>query len=246
MCLLKIAGLSVESIIPGEKQPLTLLNNIHLDIKENQITTLIGESGAGKTILAKTISALLPGNVYIAEGNFFYRGEEVSLEWLKQARAGIIFYSPQNAAASFNPVIKIKKQIAETTKISQQALIDMLKFLDIAEPIKLLNSYPFELSEGENQRALLALAIAIKPGILVLDEPTSALDSAAQQDFMKLIEKIRREYLLSILLITHNLAIVENIADYIYIILNGEIVEEGTPEIIFKNPVHPYTKEIGA
>ncbi len=246
MCLLKIAGLSVESTMPGEKQPITLLNNVHLDIKESQITALIGESGAGKTILAKTIAALLPGNVYIAGGNFFYRGHEVNPDWLKQARAREIFYSPQNAAASFNPVIKIKKQIAETAKIPEQSLIDILEFLDIAEPVKLLNSYPFELSEGENQRALLALAITIKPDILLLDEPTSALDSSAQQDFMKIIEKIRREYSPGILLITHNLAIVEDIADYIYIILTGEIIEEGKPGTIFKNPVHPYTKEIGA
>lgn len=233
MCILKAAGLSVESRASRKSNPVPLLNNVNIGIRENKITALIGESGAGKTIFARTISALLPENIYITKGNFFYKDKEVDFKWLKRARAEEIFYSPQNAAASLNPVIKIKKQISEVSKISRDSLIEILRFLNIDDPINLLNSYPFELSEGENQRALLALAIALKPSLLVLDEPTSALDIDSQQDFINLIKKLQLKYSLSVLLITHNLSIVRNIADYVYIILAGEIIEEGLPENIF-------------
>ncbi|MCK5057751.1 MAG: ABC transporter ATP-binding protein [Candidatus Aminicenantes bacterium] len=244
MCLLKVKNLSVESRTGDKKNPLRLLKQVNLTVKKNKITALIGESGAGKTMFARAVSALLPEKVYITSGNFFYEGKEVDFNWLKKFRAKEIFYSPQNAAASLNPVIRIKKQINEVSKISGPSLIETLKFLNIAEPLKLLNAYPFELSEGENQRALLAMAIAIKPRLLILDEPASSLDGDSRLDFMELIKNLPQRYAVSILLITHNLSIVRHIADNIYVILQGEIVESGEPAAIFRNPSHAYTKEI--
>jgi ABC-type dipeptide/oligopeptide/nickel transport system ATPase component len=244
MCLLKIKNLSAEIKAGAWSKPQSLLKNINIHIRENKITALIGESGAGKTIFSRTISALLPENVFITAGNFYYKGNEVDYNRLKKIRGKEIFYAPQNAAASLNPVLKIKKQIAEVSKISRRSLVGILKFMNIEEPAKLLNSYPFELSEGENQRALLTMALAVKPSLLVLDEPTSALDIDSRREFIKLVKNIRSEYSLSILLITHNLSIVAHIADYIYIMLSGEIVEKGKPGIIFQKPSHPYTREI--
>lgn len=258
MCILKVAGLTIESgtgrsnaatkPTPGNtrksKNPVLLLNNVNVGIREKKITVLIGESGAGKTIFARAISALLPGNVCITKGKFLYKDKEVDQHWLKKVRGREIFYSPQNAAASFNPVIKIEKQITEAAQIPKNSLLEILKFLNIEETKKLLNAYPFELSEGENQRALLTMAIALKPSLLILDEPTSALDTDSQHDFMKLIKQIQINYSLNILLITHNLSLIRNAADYIYIILKGEIVAQGEPGNIFRHPSHPYTKEI--
>jgi ABC-type dipeptide/oligopeptide/nickel transport system ATPase component len=221
-----------------------LLEKVTIDIRKNQITTLIGESGSGKTIFSKTISALLPESIFVKKGDIFYKGESVNYKTLKKLRGKHIFYSPQNAAASLNPVLKIKRQINETSKINHAQLIDLLENLDFHDPERILNSYPFELSGGENQRCLLAMAAALKPELLILDEPTSALDQHLQEGFMDLIEKIRQQYHLTILLITHNLSIVRNISDYIYIIFKGEIVEQGTPEDLFSCPVHSYTKEI--
>ncbi|MCK4761322.1 MAG: ABC transporter ATP-binding protein [Candidatus Aminicenantes bacterium] len=284
MCLLKIENLSVKTAQPGKTRAVPILKEINLDIAKDKITALIGESGAGKSMLAKTISALLPENIQVTSGRFFYEGREVDSRWLKKVRGREIFYAPQNAAASFNPVLKLGSAIPSTISLKRKAIIksfcggaggsffkkrpllaegiksikrlrrasppayreaiEILKVLGIEDPLKLLNSYPFELSEGENQRALLTLAILQNPRLLILDEPASALDAAARRDFMKLINNVRGRRSLSILLITHDLAIVRHIADYIYIILNGEIVEAGETVPVFQRPSHPYTREI--
>lgn len=242
MCLLSVRHLGVEVI--GAADVVALLQDISIDLKANQITCLIGESGSGKTIFSKTISALLPENIFVKKGDIFYKGESVDYKTLRKLRGSHIFYSPQNAAASLNPVLKIKRQINETSKINHAQLIDLLRNLDFHDPERILNSYPFELSGGENQRCLLAMAAALKPELLILDEPTSALDHHLQDGFMDLIKKIQQQYGITILLITHNLSIVENVSDYIYIILKGEIVEQGTPEDLFSSPACAYTREI--
>ncbi|MFC2155959.1 ATP-binding cassette domain-containing protein [Acidobacteriota bacterium] len=244
--MLKVKNLSVESRTGNRKNPSPLLKQVSVTVKKNKITALIGESGAGKTIFARSISALLPDKVHITSGNFFYEGAELDFNRLKRFRGREIFYSPQNAAASLNPVIRIKKQIGEISNISFPSLVEILTFLNIEEPLKLLNAYPFELNEGENQRTLLAMAIAVKPRLLILDEPTSALDSDSRKDFMELIQNLQRKYAVAILLITHDLSILKHIADYIYIILQREIVESGETAALFRKPRHAYTKEIVA
>jgi len=239
MPLLNVQNLVVETI-----DAIPLLNDVTIEIKKNNITSLIGESGSGKTIFSKAISALLPKSIFIKKGNIFYNGKSIDYNRLKKMRGKHIFYTPQNAAASLNPVIKIKNQINEISKIKHNRLIEILKNLDIHEPEQILNSYPFALSGGENQRCLLAMAAAMKPELLILDEPTAALDHDLQEGFMKLIKKIQQQYKLTILLITHNLSIIRNTSDYIYILLKGIIVEEGTPGDLFSSPSHIYTKEI--
>ncbi len=164
----------------------------------------------------------------------------------KKKRGAHIFYAPQNAAASLNPVIKIKRQIDETSRLEPARLIEILSDLDVDEPERLLHAYPFQLSGGENQRCLLAMAAALQPELLILDEPFASLDYHAQQGFTALIKKMQRQYNLTILLISHNLSIVGNISDTIYVILKGKIVEKGTPGELFSSPTHEYTKEIVA
>ena len=244
MSLLKAENLGVETISPGTRQAVPLLEDVTIEIEKNGITSLIGESGAGKTIFAKAISALLPGNVFMTKGTVFYDRRPFDYEMLKTLRGAHIFYIPQNAAASLNPTIKIKGQIDEVSGIEPGELIDILKDLQVYEPQRLLNAYPFELSGGENRRCLLAMAAALQPELLILDEPFASLDDRLQENFMALIEKIRQQYGLSILLISHNISRVRNISDYIYIILKGKIVEKGTTEELFSSPIHDYTKEI--
>jgi ABC-type dipeptide/oligopeptide/nickel transport system ATPase component len=239
MCLLNVQSLVVETI-----DAIPLLKDVTIEIKKNKITSLIGESGSGKTIFSKAISALLPETIFIKKGDIFYNGKSIDYNRLKKLRGKHIFYTPQNAAASLNPVIKIKYQVNEISKIKHNQLIEILENLDIHEPERMLNSYSFELSGGENQRCLLAMAAAMQPELLILDEPTAALDHHLQEGFMKLIKRIQQQYNLTILLITHNLSIVRNTSDYIYILLNGIIVEEGTPGDLFSSPSHIYTKEI--
>jgi ABC-type dipeptide/oligopeptide/nickel transport system ATPase component len=228
----------------GTNEPTPLLKDVTIEITQNKITCLIGESGSGKTIFSKTISALLPDTIFIKKGDIFYKGGPIDYNRLKRLRGRHIFYTPQNAAASLNPVIMIKNQINEVSKMKHTQLIEILKNLEFHDSERILNAYPFELSGGENQRCLLAMAVALQPELLILDEPTAALDHHLQEGFMDLIKKIQQQYNLTILLITHNLSIVRNTSDYIYVILKGEIVEEGTPGDLFSSPSHIYTKEI--
>ena len=236
--------LNVENLAVESNQAVPILENINIQIKKNNITSLIGESGAGKTIFAKTLAALLPPHIVMTKGTIFYENQPVTYNSLKKMRGSHIFYTPQNAPASLNPVIKIKTQIKETSKLEHRQLIKLLNDLGIQGPDRILNSYPFELSGGENQRCLLAMAIAQKPRLLILDEPTASLDQSLQESFMQLIKTIQQQYFLTILLITHNVSIAGNVSDFIYIILKGKIIEQGPPRELFSNPTHEYTKEI--
>jgi peptide/nickel transport system ATP-binding protein len=244
MPLLKTENLVVEKSMPGSPRDLPILQNLSIAINENQITGIIGESGAGKTILGKTLAALLPGPIAVTGGTIYYDNRPVTFDLLKKMRGRHIFYTPQNAAASLNPVLKIKNQVNETSKIEKPAMLEIFKDLEFPEPERILNAYPFELSGGENQRCLLATALARHPRLLILDEPTASLDAHLQEGFMRLIKEIQHRYRLTILLITHNLRVARNITDYIYIILKGKIVEEGQPWELFSCPVHPYSREI--
>ena len=244
MSLLNVENLVVGKIDSKAAPAVPLLENVTLEIEKNKITGLIGESGAGKTIFSRTISALLPTNVFVTKGTIFYNGRPIDYEGLKEKRGTCIFYTPQNAAASLNPVIKIKRQIDESSRIEPARLLEILKDLDVDEPERLLQAYPFQLSGGENQRCLLAIAVALQPELLILDEPFASLDYQVQRGFMALIKKIQRQYNLTILLISHNLSIIGDISDTIYVILKGKIMKKGTPGDLFSSPGHAYTKEI--
>jgi ABC-type dipeptide/oligopeptide/nickel transport system ATPase component len=220
--VLKVENLRVEEIKTGTGQNVTVLENIDIQIKKNKITTLTGKSGSGKTIFAKTLAALLPKHIIMTRGNIFYDGLPVTYDDLKKMRGSHIFYTPQNAAASLNPVMKIKKQIKETSKLENHLLIELLKDLDFPDPERILNSYPFELSGGENQRCLLAMAIARKPKVLILDEPTASLNRELQDGFIRLIKACQQQYHLTILLITHNLSLSRLASDYILPIFPGD------------------------
>jgi len=242
--LIKTENLTVLKKINPGVNPKPILKNISFQLKKRQITCLIGESGAGKTIFAKTISALLPPGIEMVDGTLYFESEPVDYENLKKLRGSHIFYTPQNAAASLNPVIKIKNQISETSNISHKKLLVIFEALGIHDRKRVLNSYPFQLSEGENQRCLLAMAIAAQPQFLILDEPTTGFDTSLQKEFIKIIKKIHHQYNLTILLITHNLFLARTIANFVYILLQGEIVEQGEFMELFSSPKHKYTKEI--
>jgi peptide/nickel transport system ATP-binding protein len=240
MCLLKVQDLTIIS----NNLPLPLLNRIHFKIKTNRITAMIGESGAGKTIFSRTISGLLPNGFKILSGEFFFNGERIGYKWLKKNRKRKIFYVPQNATASLNPVIKIKNQIDEIGNLGKKKITNILCDLSISDPDRILNSYPFELSGGESQLCILTMAIALSPLLLVLDEPVTALDISAQKDFMRLLKKIQRKLQLTVLILSHNLEMIGHIAEYLYVIWNGSIVDEGYLENIVSCPTHFYTRQI--
>ncbi len=223
-----------------------LLNNISITLQEKAITTLIGESGSGKTMFARTLVNLLPANIFITHGTVFFKQQPVLYPQLKKLRGKAIFYVPQDAVAALNPVVKLKHQLTQGSpeKMSLPRLVELLAQLNFPDPRAILDSYPFQLSGGESQRCLFAMAILQKPQLLILDEPTSALDIKSQASFIQLLKQLQSQYNLTILLITHNLALAATVSDYIYIMHRGEIIENGPPCSLFTNPIHPYTRQI--
>lgn len=231
--------------VRGEAEENVLLRDVTFAVNSSQVTALIGESGAGKTILAKTISGLLDPGGFSISGHIRLKGNLISEKTrLEELRGRTILYAPQNAAASLDPVMKIGKQLSEAAVISGVEICKILHRLGLDDADRIMRSYPFELSGGENERCLIAMALALKPELLILDEPTAELDGHVQVEMMGLLDDFQKDLDLTLLIITHNLFLVRKMADRIYIIRDGSIVEYGDRDTILHAPVHPYTREI--
>jgi ABC-type glutathione transport system ATPase component len=245
MDILRAEDLWVEKIADGRRQPV--LRGINLEIPSDQVTVLLGESGAGKTILARALTGLLPDGFVASRGRILFGRQDMSKpgSW-DRVRGRKIFYAPQNAAASLNPVLTIGRQIRETSRISENELAVLLARLQFADPERILRSYPFTLSGGENQRCLLAMALAARAELLILDEPTAELDEVAQEEFVRVLQAQQRAHSLTVLLISHHLGFSKSIAQNLCVMFRGELVEAGTPETVLRSPGHAYTRDIAA
>ncbi len=196
--------------IKKKKEIIPLLNNINLDIPKGRVSILTGESGVGKTVFAKTISGLLPENLIITKGLFYIDNEEVEYSDIKKLTGKGVFYSPQNAKASLNPVLKIKTQFSDIKNIKYKEVIELMNEMGFDNPERILNSYSFELSEGECQRIIIIMGILLKPELFILDEPTTALDINTQETIIDYIYNINQKHKITILLITHNISLLNN------------------------------------
>lgn len=210
--------LRIDNLSISTTQDIPIISNVSLQIPEFQISALIGPSASGKTSFARAISGLLPQNMYISSGEIYYRDHLIDYCGLQRLTGFKIFYSPQNAAACFNPVLKIKRQILETAKISIAELHSILGSLNFNDPGLILDTYPFQLSGGENRRCLLALALAHKPELLILDEPTASLDDDLQQELVTLIHQAQKSFNLTILIICHQLNNLQSIISKTHIV----------------------------
>lgn len=243
--MLRTEDLWVEKNIAGGSRPV--LRGIDLRVPAGQVTVLLGESGAGKTLLARALSGLLPGDFRICRGGVFFGGRLLATpgSW-DDVRGRGIFYAPQNAAASFNPVLTIGRQIREYSRIDDAELEEMLARLKFADPRRVLRSHAFALSGGENQRCLLALALAGGAEVLILDEPTSEIDDDAHAEFVRVLLDYQRARSLTVLLISHHLGFVRDIAQNLCVMSQGEVVACGSPGAVLDSPGHAYTREIAA
>jgi len=239
MSLLHIKGLSV--LPRWGKVTSPLIHQVDVKLKKNSIHVLMGESGAGKTLLAKSLAALLPPNLQMNYKSLTYRGKPVEPLWLQKARGKEIFYIPQNATASLNPLTRIKKQITDKPGQPLERFIGYLAALNVANPGKIMDHYPFQNSEGENQRVLLAMALVKKPGLLILDEPTSALHEEGILEFKKILAVVMEKSEISVLLLSHDLIMIKS-AHEIIVINEGRIVDSGALPGIFKCATHDYTR----
>ena len=243
--MLRAEDLWVDAVVAGGSLPV--LRGIDLELADGQVTVLLGESGAGKTLLARALSGLLPEGMRIRRGGVSYRGRPLSspAAW-EGVRGRRIFYSPQNAAACFNPVLTIGRQIRECSRVGEAELEELLARLQFADPRRVLRSHAFSLSGGENQRCLLALALACCPDVLILDEPTSEIDAAAQDEFVRVLLAYQRARSLTVLLISHHLGFIRSIAHNLCVMSRGEVVACGPPDAVLASPGHAYTREIAA
>ena len=232
------------------------VRSISFDIGKAETVALVGESGSGKTVTALSILRLLP---YPAashpSGVVRFKGEDLMalpLDGLRHVRGNQISMIFQEPMTSLNPLHTIEQQIGEVLKIhrglsnsaAHARVLDLLDKVGIEDPKGRLNSYPHQLSGGQRQRVMIAMALANEPDLLIADEPTTALDVTIQAQILDLLLKLKSEFNMAMLLITHDLGIVRKMADRVCVMTNGEIVERGATRDIFASPQHPYTKHL--
>ncbi len=227
-----------------------------IDVSEGEIIGIVGESGSGKSVTASSVMRLLPGNGVHSGGDIRYRGRSVfslsptELRSYRGAEISMIFQEP---GRSFDPIYSIGKAMAETLRVRNPELsddeverrsIELLQEVNIPQPAERLVNFPHQFSGGLLQRIMIALALASNPRLLIADEPTTALDVTIQAGIVDLLLRLRRERNLAILFITHNLALISQIADRIAVMYSGMILEHGTTADVLRAPRHPYTRAL--
>ena len=231
------------------------LDRVSFDISENEIVGLVGESGSGKTMTGLSIMRILPKEAEISEGSIRFIGEDVlslterEMEGLRGERIGMVFQEP---FTSLNPVLTAGCQITETLSVhlglsKEEARSHALKLLEkvqIKDPERVFYSYPHQLSGGQRQRVMIAIAVSLKPKLLIADEPTTALDVTVQSEILKLLKDLKEEFEMSVLFITHDFAIINEMADRVIVMNEGRIVESGTKRNVLESPEHEYTKRL--
>ncbi len=246
--LAKISNVSVDLFPNGA--PFTVLENISLDIFQGETLGLIGETGCGKSMTAWLLLDMLPGNGKIINGSVWFKGKDVtdsSRTLLRGKNIAMIFQDPLRA---LNPVHTVGKQFVTILKSrfgidNQEARSMALKWIKrvrLDSPEDILLRYPHQFSGGQMQRLMIAIAMSIKPDLLIADEPTTALDATLKTYTLDLINSIRKEEDISVLLISHNLNLIANYCEKIAVMYNGTIVENGNADHILEKPKHPYTQ----
>jgi oligopeptide transport system ATP-binding protein len=228
------------------------VRGIDFDLKRGETVAVVGESGSGKSVSVKAIMGILTSNAIIESGEILYAGkdltkvEESEFHKIRGNHIGMIFQDPLSA---LNPIMKIGQQITEVLQLAKgirgeaarKIALELMDAVGIPDPARRIGQYPFQFSGGMRQRIVIAIALAGDPEILICDEPTTALDVTVQAKILDLINKIKKERNLSVIFITHDMGVVANMADRINVMYAGKIVESGTSEDVFLNPVHPYT-----
>ena len=241
------------SISFGDNQ---VIHNISYGLNKNEILGIVGESGSGKSVSSLAILGLLPRRISkITSGSIIYEDEDLTqlsskaFQRIRGNKIAMIFQEPMS---SLNPSMTCGKQVEEIllqhSNLSKnevkQETISLFEKVKLPNPERILKSYPHEISGGQKQRVMIAMAIACKPDILIADEPTTALDVTVQKDIISLLKELQIETKMSIIFITHDLALISEIADRVIVMYKGDIVEQGAVKDIFKNPKHDYTKAL--
>ena len=256
-CILSVHDLNIRFNLRGKV--LHAIRGIDLDLYQGEVLAIVGESGSGKSVFTKSFMGLLDANGAITGGTIDYYGMadgkplrlsdlRTEKDWLR-VRGREIAMVMQDPMTSLNPLKTIGAQIMEAVALHQglkgaaakEKTLEYLRDVGISDPEKRFKQYPHEFSGGMRQRVVIAIAVACSPKILICDEPTTALDVTIQAQILQLLKEMRFKYDLTIVMITHDLGVVANIADRVAVMYAGDIVEIGTADEIYYDPRHPYT-----
>jgi len=241
---------TVFDLPPG---PVPAVNDVSFHVKAGETLCLVGESGSGKSVTALSIMRLVQRPGRIARGKILFKGrdlltlDERAMQKVRGAEIGLVFQEPMTA---LNPVFTIGNQIEETLAVhgiargaaAREKAIALLDAVSMPEPARRVREYPHQLSGGLRQRALVALALACNPSLLIADEPTTALDVTIQAQILDLLRDLQKRFQLALLLITHDLGVVAEMADRVAVMYTGRLVEEAPVRELFRDPRHPYTR----
>jgi oligopeptide/dipeptide ABC transporter ATP-binding protein len=248
--LLEIEDLKVE--FATDEGTVHAVGGVSFSLESGEVLSIVGESGSGKSVTAMTILGLTRGTNARISGSVRYQGKELTtasndeLETIRGDRIAMVFQDPMS---SFNPVHKIGDQIIEAIQAhrdldksaARKKAVESLKSVGIPDAERRADHYPFEFSGGMRQRAMIAMALALEPAVLIADEPSTALDVTIQAQIIELLRDLNQEQGLSVILITHDLGVVAEIADRVLVMYAGQVVEQGSLDETFYDPQHPYT-----
>ncbi|WP_089607171.1 ABC transporter ATP-binding protein [Bacillus cereus] len=236
-----------------EEGTVKAVNHVSFSVREGETVCVVGESGCGKSVTALSVMGLIAESGSVVGGDILYEGKsllgmkEKELRSLQGNDIAMIFQEPMT---SLNPVFTVGEQIVETLREHEllskneayKKAIELIRKVGIARADEIVHSYPHELSGGMLQRIMIAVALSCNPKLLIADEPTTALDVTIQAQILDLLRQVKEEFKTSILLITHDLGVVAEMADYVVVMYGGKVIEEAPVLEIFQNPKHPYTK----
>ncbi len=251
--LLTISDLTIA--FTGDTGTHEVTDRLSLTLDEGEIVCLVGESGCGKSVTSLSLLGLLGPGGKVTEGSIHYEDQELltlsekELDQIRGKEIGMIFQDPMS---SLNPTFTIGYQIMEGLRIhlglkkkeAWARAVQLLSKVGMKEPEQVMKSYPHTLSGGMRQRAIIAMALACNPKLLIADEPTTALDVSVQAQIMELLKKLQQESRMSVLLITHDIGVASHMADRVLVMYAGQILEEAKAEELFRHPSHPYTQAL--
>ncbi len=257
MALLEVDNLSVDFVVDGMLLPA--VSNVSFQLEPHEILAVVGESGCGKSVTCLSLAKLLPepparystGSIRLQDGDEYREILNLSNRELRDVRGGRIAYIFQEPGVSLNPVFRVGDQIAEAIMLHRKdvtdvrsEIISLLAQVGIPDPEARINAYPHEMSGGMQQRVMIAMALASRPEILVADEPTTALDVTIQAQILSLLKQLGRDTGMAIILVTHNLGIVAEMADRVVVMYAGHTVESAPVDMLLNKPRHPYTQAL--
>jgi len=251
MALLEVNDLHTSFFTPAGE--VKAVNGVSFFLDHGKVLGIVGESGSGKSVTAYSIMQILEKTGKIVSGSVKFDGQElvgIGEQGMKKIRGNKISIIFQDPMTSLNPTYTIGHQLMEAIllhtdrdkKQARERAVEMLRLVNINEPEKRMNQYPYEFSGGMRQRIMIAMALACEPDILIADEPTTALDVTIQAQILELMQSLQKELGMAIIMITHDLGVVAQMCDEVIVMYAGSICEQGTADEIFYNPKHEYTK----